>query len=253
MYPELRHKTVFVTSNCPFWASRFALAGHQLRQKNMGKHSRKSRGSCGSQTRDIGFLLTQPSRPKMADPMAVTPQGSTAASEEKDPEVEERQHDPQWPTKTDITAIVIEIKAYIASEMAVLKTDLNTLASRMTSTEDAVSSLGVKQDTTAAQLHKVSHKCAELTAKVGQLEDMAKQRNLKIRRIPDTIDASELPQFIKRLLSPTLTPKQAKGTLLDGVYRLPGNSTTKCPGSRDVIISLRSRTDKDTFVAQVKG
>ncbi|CAH2311115.1 Hypothetical predicted protein [Pelobates cultripes] len=110
----------------------------------MGKHARKSWGSGESQTQDISFLLTQTSRPKMVDRLAETPRRSTSASEEEDPELEEiqpytrsgrvvsqRQLDPQRDTKTDITAMVMEIKAYIASEMAVLKTDLSTLAGRI--------------------------------------------------------------------------------------------------------------------------
>ncbi|CAH2223314.1 transmembrane 255B [Pelobates cultripes] len=121
------------------------------------------------------------------------------------------------------------------------------------STEETVCSFGVKQDTTAAQLHEVSLTCAELTAKIGQLEDMARQRYLKIREISNAIDAGEIPQFIRRLFSTTLTPKQAKGTLLDGIYCLPGSLTNKPSGLRDVIVCFRSRTDKDTFMAQVKG
>ncbi|CAH2317128.1 Hypothetical predicted protein [Pelobates cultripes] len=153
--------------------------------------------------------------------MAETPRRSTSASEEEDPEPEEiqphtqsgrvvplRQSDPQVATKIDITAMVIE--AYITSEMAVLKTDLSTLAGKIQSTEDNVRGFGVKEDFTTAQLQGVTLTCAELTAKVGQMEDAATQRKLKIRGIPNAIDAGELPQFIMRLLSNTLTPKQAK-------------------------------------------
>ncbi|CAH2319482.1 Hypothetical predicted protein [Pelobates cultripes] len=147
--------------------------------------------------------------------------------------------------------MVTEIKAYIASEMVVLKTDLSTLAGRIQSTKKNVRSL--KQDTTTAQLHEVSLTCAELTAEMGQQEDMARQCNLTIWGIPNAIDAGELPQFIMKLISTTLTPKQAKGTLLDGIYRLTGNLTNKPSGSRDVIVCFRSWTDKDSFMAQVRG
>ncbi|CAH2219213.1 Hypothetical predicted protein [Pelobates cultripes] len=120
----------------------------------MGKHSRKSRGLCESHTRDISFLLTQPSRPKMADRSADTPRRSTSASEEEDPEPEDHQPhtrsgrvapqwqpDPQLATKTDITAMMTEINAYIASEMVVLKTDLSSLAGRIQSTEETSAAL----------------------------------------------------------------------------------------------------------------
>ncbi|CAH2278190.1 Hypothetical predicted protein [Pelobates cultripes] len=131
----------------------------------MGKHSHKSRGSSRSHTQDTSFLLTQPSRPKMADLMADTPCVSTLRwttqnrrSFSHNPEVAElfpqQQPDLQWATKTDITAMVTEIKAYLASEIVVLKTDLSTLAGRMNFTEETVHSLGVKQDRTAGQLHE---------------------------------------------------------------------------------------------------
>ncbi|CAH2246220.1 Hypothetical predicted protein [Pelobates cultripes] len=84
--------------------------------------------------------------------------------------------------------MVTELKAYIASEMAVLKT---TLAGRIQSTEENIRGLEVKQDITTAQLQGVTLMCAELTAKVGQMEDTARQRNLKIRGIPNAIDAGE--------------------------------------------------------------
>ncbi|CAH2294479.1 Hypothetical predicted protein [Pelobates cultripes] len=128
--------------------------------------------------------------------------------------------------------------------MAVLKADLNTLSGRIKATEDIIQSLGIQQNTTANQLHEVSNAYTALSVKVGQLEDITRQCNLKIRMIPEIIEAGELPQFIRRLMSATLPHKQAKNILLEGIYRLPVNPNNKASFPNDVILSFRSRSDK---------
>ncbi|CAH2248782.1 Hypothetical predicted protein [Pelobates cultripes] len=147
----------------------------------MGKHSRKSLGPNGGQTRDIGLTLSEPSRPKMADMLPDSPHGSMSSilglthlmgaclpfsvSEDRDFDPEEfltrtrggkafsqRQPDPQWATKTDSTTMVTDLKA---SEMRSLKTDLSTLTGRIKATEEEVQSLGLKQASTNTHRQEV--------------------------------------------------------------------------------------------------
>ncbi|CAH2222060.1 Hypothetical predicted protein [Pelobates cultripes] len=75
----------------------------------------------------------------MADIKPDAPRGSTSASNKDDLELEElqphphsgkevpqRKSDLQWATETYIALMVMEIKAYMASEMAVLKTGVSS-------------------------------------------------------------------------------------------------------------------------------
>ncbi|CAH2254702.1 Hypothetical predicted protein [Pelobates cultripes] len=228
----------------------------------MGKQSRKTRGPSGGQNRDIGLMLSQPSKPKMADLLPNSPGSSDPASEDEEQDLADhlsqtrsgkatpkKQPDPQWVTKNDIHTMVTDIKTFFTSEMATLKADLGMLAGRIKSTEDTVQNLGLKQQSTDTHLREVSNTCAALSAKVAHMEDLARQHNLKTRSIPD---AGELPHFIRRLFAAALTPKQAKGLQHDGLYRLPGGPRNKILTHRDVILGFRSRSDKDTFLSQVK-
>ncbi|CAH2253880.1 Hypothetical predicted protein [Pelobates cultripes] len=158
--------------------------------ENMGKHSWKIRGLSGGPTRNIGLMLSQPSRHKMVDLLPDLPCGSTSALDNEDPDLEnlqsqapsgratsKKQPDTQWATKTDINTMVTEIKAFCASEMATLKADLGTLAGRIQAAEENIQSLGLKQQFTDTHLPEVSNTCAALSAKVEHLEDLARQRN----------------------------------------------------------------------------
>ncbi|CAH2248992.1 Hypothetical predicted protein [Pelobates cultripes] len=106
----------------------------------------------------------------MADTLPDSSRGSTSVSEDEnfDPEefltrphggkaFSQRQPDPQWATKADITTMVTDLKAFFASEMgseadlSTLKTDLSTLAGRIKATEEETQSLRLKQASTNTQ------------------------------------------------------------------------------------------------------
>ncbi|CAH2219934.1 Hypothetical predicted protein [Pelobates cultripes] len=67
------------------------------------------------------------------------------------------------------------------------------------------------------------------------------------------MDAAELPQFIQRLFSTTLTPRQAKGLSLDGLYHIPGCSRNQATATRNVILCFKIRNDKEGFMRAVRG
>ncbi|CAH2248077.1 Hypothetical predicted protein [Pelobates cultripes] len=112
--------------------------------------------------------------------------------------------------------MVTDIKTFFTSEMATLKADLGMLEGRIKAMEDTVQSFGLKQQSADTHLLEVSSTCAALSAKVEHLEDLARQRNIKIWGIPDIVDVGELPHYIRRLFAASLTPKQAKGLQHDG-------------------------------------
>ncbi|CAH2278124.1 Hypothetical predicted protein [Pelobates cultripes] len=145
----------------------------------------------------------------MADYLPDSAQESLSVTEDEDLSTEETQTHlrkgrapPQrlqglpLATKSDINNMVLELKAFFTSELAELKGELSTFTAT----------------------------CTQLSMGLGHLEGSARQRNVKVREIPDTVDAAEFPQFILRLFSSTLTPRQAKGLSLDGLYRIIGRS-----------------------------
>ncbi|CAH2327671.1 Hypothetical predicted protein [Pelobates cultripes] len=74
-----------------------------------------------------------------------------------------RQTEPPLSTRADLTSMVAELKAFFASEMAVLKEDLNMLAGHVRATEESVHNLRIKQDSTTAQTLEIE--CHMCTAK----------------------------------------------------------------------------------------
>ncbi|CAH2292626.1 Hypothetical predicted protein [Pelobates cultripes] len=145
--------------------------GHLLLRATIRKHPKKSRGLSEGQTRDIGQLLSQPSRHKMADILCASTLDSLSASEEEDRELEEaRRPVPVPATKVDLSFMVTELKTFFASEMTVLKEDLSALTGRIRAAID-IHDLMVKQDSTTTQLQEVHLTYAQLSAKMVHLED----------------------------------------------------------------------------------
>ncbi|CAH2222906.1 Hypothetical predicted protein [Pelobates cultripes] len=164
-----------------------------------------------------------------------------------------KQSNPPLATKADL-ANRSGLKAFFSSEVAVLKEDIRNLTGHMRATEEEVHDLRVKQDTSSSQIQELSSTCSQLNAKVGRLEDAMRQRNLKVRGIPDAINAAALPQYIRRLFSSTLTPKQAKGLSMEGIYCIPGDTRAATPATRDVILCFKSWSDKALqWRASLKG
>ncbi|CAH2285839.1 Hypothetical predicted protein [Pelobates cultripes] len=164
-----------------------------------------------------------------------------------------RQSEPPLATKADLSGMVTDLKAFFTAELAGLKMELSTLTGRMRATEEAVQDLRAQHNATAKQTQELATTCSQLNARMGQLEDMARQRNIKVRGIPDTVTADELPLLIKRLLQAALPSKQAKGLTLDSLFRIPGRPCNAPDSARDVIMSFKSRSDKDGYLRAVRG
>ncbi|CAH2322179.1 Hypothetical predicted protein [Pelobates cultripes] len=176
----------------------------------------------------------------------------TQISQRRQQTVPPRQPEQQLATKVDLSGMVTDLKAFFTAELAGLKSELNALTGRIQATEDGVQDLKNQQDATAAQTLELAATCTQLNARMGQLEDAARQRNLKVRGIPDTITAEELPYLIKRLLQATFPPKQARSMTLDGLLCIPGRPGNAPESARDVILNFKSRLDKDGFLRAVR-
>ncbi|CAH2223902.1 Hypothetical predicted protein [Pelobates cultripes] len=96
----------------------------------------------------------------MADLLPDSAQDSLSASEDEDigllaasnplskgRAVPSKRPEPPLATKADLKNMLSELKAFFASELAVLKEDLNNLTGRMRATEEDVHDLKIKKDT----------------------------------------------------------------------------------------------------------
>ncbi|CAH2316703.1 Hypothetical predicted protein [Pelobates cultripes] len=127
------------------------------------------------------------------------------------------------------------------------------LTGRIRATEEVVQDLRAQHDATTTQTQELAATCTQLTARVGLLEDMVRQKNLNVREIPDTVPADELPHLINRLIQAALPPKQDKGMTLDGLFHIPGRPRNAPDSARDVIMNLKSHSDKEGFLRAVRG
>ncbi|CAH2296406.1 Hypothetical predicted protein [Pelobates cultripes] len=116
----------------------------------------------------------------MADPQLTSLPDSMSPSEEEDQELEEaltyqrrskvlppRQTEPR---QIEPPLVTKRVKAFFASKMAVLKEDLNALTGRIRATEEDVHNRLIKPDSTVAQVAFILSTCAQLSAKIRQLE-----------------------------------------------------------------------------------
>ncbi|CAH2277466.1 Hypothetical predicted protein [Pelobates cultripes] len=62
-----------------------------------------------------------------------------------------------------------------------------------------------------------------------------------------------MPLLTKRLLQAALPSKPAKGLTLDSLFRIPRRPRNAPDSARDVIMSFKSRSDKDGFLRAVRG
>ncbi|CAH2328281.1 Hypothetical predicted protein [Pelobates cultripes] len=151
-------------------------------------------------------------KPKMADVFQTMGMKSLSASEDeylsdmptqtpqrKQQTAPPRQSEPPLSTKVGLSSMVNDLKAFLTAELAGLKMELSTLTGRMRATEEVIQDLRAQHDATAKQTQELVTTCSQLNARVGQLKDMVRQRNIKLKGIPDTVTADELLHLIKRL------------------------------------------------------
>ncbi|CAH2301743.1 Hypothetical predicted protein, partial [Pelobates cultripes] len=91
----------------------------------------------------------------------------------------QRLHGPPLATKSELTNMVSDLKAFFTSELAVLKEELSTVTGLIRATEENVHDLQIKQGSTDSCLQELIATCTQLSMRVRQLEDSARQRNVK--------------------------------------------------------------------------
>ncbi|CAH2324471.1 Hypothetical predicted protein [Pelobates cultripes] len=103
-----------------------------------------------------------------------------------------RQSGPPLATKADLSGMVTDLNAFFTAELAGLKMELNTLTGRIQAKEEVIQDLRAQHDAVAKQTQELVTTCSQLNARVGQLEDMARQRNIKVKGDPGLSDSRRI-------------------------------------------------------------
>ncbi|CAH2285589.1 Hypothetical predicted protein [Pelobates cultripes] len=73
-----------------------------------------------------------------------------------------KQPEHQLATKVNLSVMVTDLKAFFAAELAGLKSELNTLTSRIQTAEDGVQDLKAQQEATATQTLELTAMCTQM-------------------------------------------------------------------------------------------
>ncbi|CAH2319599.1 Hypothetical predicted protein [Pelobates cultripes] len=230
----------------------------------MGKRAKKIKAALASGTRNIGeYMQGSLPRvaPKMADPHVET------SSEEEETSMDALDEIPQAgglymessdeenntpATKGDIKSLLRDIRKMFQADLAILREDMLSLTGHLKAAEETSAHIKAEQTTLAAEQKRLTASQATMTLKLTEYEDRSRSKNIKIRGIPTTIDKTELPQYVGRLLQQILPHKQAKNILVDNIYRIRRQGRQPQQASSDIIIQLVTHLDKTAIMAAVR-
>lgn len=88
-----------------------------------------------------------------------------------------------------------------------------------------------------------------LKAKVAEPEDRSRRNNIKIRRIPETIPATQLQQYAKNLFSPLVPSLSTMKLSIDRIHRLPKPAIIAPELPRDVLMRVHFYQSKELIVS----
>ncbi|CAH2285430.1 Hypothetical predicted protein [Pelobates cultripes] len=114
------------------------------------------------------------------------------------------------------------MKTLFAANIALVQKDLGVITARLQSLENSGDIAQCRQDAQQSELDKLKQANLLMEGRIAVLEDTKRQRNLKIRVFfTEDVTDSEIPHYLRRLLSSILTPSKAKAIPLDNYFRIP--------------------------------
>ncbi|CAH2322158.1 Hypothetical predicted protein [Pelobates cultripes] len=186
----------------------------------MGRRSQKPPSTAGRGTQDIGDMLQRPMAPKMATPAERTPaspdegeQHGAGLEISTAPQATESlagQDTQTLATKQDIADLLMEMRRMHAADINLIKTEMQAMTARTRATEEDILDLQREVREIKDTCYHMQAAQSTLITRLDQTEDRNRRANLKLRGIPDTIDSSELPHYLRRLIATLLPPAQAK-------------------------------------------
>ncbi|CAH2223717.1 Hypothetical predicted protein [Pelobates cultripes] len=147
-------------------------------------------------------------------------------------------------TKGDIKSLLHDIRKMFQADLAILREDMLSLTSRIKAAEETT--------TLAAEQKRLTDSQATITQKMTEYEDCNCSKNTKIKGIPTSVEKSELPQHMRRLIQHILPHKQARNILIDNIYRIRRQGRLPQQMNSDVIIQLVTHLDKMAIMAAVR-
>ncbi|CAH2306844.1 Hypothetical predicted protein [Pelobates cultripes] len=143
------------------------------------------------------------------------------------------------------------MKTLFAADIALVRKDLGVITARLQSLEDSGDTAHCGQDAQQSELDKLKQANLLMEGRIAVLEDSKRQRNLKIWSVPEDATDSEIPHYLRRLLSSVLTPSKAKAILLDNYFRIPKPAKAPDGASRDLLICFQSLRSKQLVQAAI--
>lgn len=89
--------------------------------------------------------------------------------------------------------------------------------------------------------------------KLSDLEDRSRRNNLKVRGIPESIPALQLPQYVQELFTALLPAMSALELTVDRVHRIPKPSFLPDDVPRDVLLRLHFYKAKEAILASFRN
>ncbi|CAH2224377.1 Hypothetical predicted protein [Pelobates cultripes] len=168
---------------------------------------------------------------------ASTKRGSTRSESTPPPE--------QMPaSKADIIYLLKELKAQSAADMALIREDLGTMTARIQAVEVNEAATTPKIETLQREMAQMKQTSTILENKVAALEDAKRQRNLRIRGIPEAVQDPDVTHYLRRLLASLLLPANAKSILLEFHFRIPKPPRAPADVPQDLLICFQSLRGK---------
>ncbi|CAH2277120.1 Hypothetical predicted protein [Pelobates cultripes] len=225
---------------------------------DMGRKTQKSQPGPSKESHNIGEMLQRPNSKMATRPEAgehrsdsqtgtTTPGDSPIMSPAMTPLEAMADQDPQAPaTKQDIANLLRELRHMTAANLDAVCTKVQAVSARTQTMETEVQDL-------KREVHNLLHSHTYLTLRVDLAEDCKRCANIKLRRVSDTIDQAELPQYLRWLMDSLLPHSQAKKIQLEGCYRINKSQQAPSDASRDIIVRYQSVADRNRILAAVKG
>uniref|UniRef100_A0A8C5QFH2 Uncharacterized protein n=1 Tax=Leptobrachium leishanense TaxID=445787 RepID=A0A8C5QFH2_9ANUR len=124
------------------------------------------------------------------------------------------------------------------SVAADIKKDIKEIGDRTDRLEAKMAEFAGAHNVLTEQVEDLQSQLLGALTKIADLEDRSRRHNLKVRGIPDSISAHDLPDYVTELFQHLLPEATSDSLLFDRIHRLPKPPSAPAKAPKDVLLRL---------------
>lgn len=155
--------------------------------------------------------------------------------------------------KEMLISLQTSLMTHLSSLFHKITTDIHSLDDRVTNAKRGIYACTSTVNETIEAYDAVKEVQAWMCAKLADLEDRSRRKNVKLRGVPETILPADLPRYAKELMHLVIPEASLRDVIIDRIQRIAKPSHLAASVPRDVLMRVHFYHTKEKLLMGLRA